>query len=303
MSEQNALVLVEPYTVDDSVFISSNVPESSYAAWNSASNYVVGDRVYLASTHKVYQSKTSNTNKNPSTSTDDWIVVGATNRWAAFDGSVSSQTTNPNSIVYELQFARPATWVQALNLTNANSMRVEVIDSGSVTIYDKTINLRPLPSTVGWWQWFFGQRYFKNEVSFDDLPVNPDTKIRITITGGSQLGVGVLIFGQPQYFTLGVQMGAGVGIQDYSRKERNEFGDIVVVPRAFAKRANFNMLANASEVDVIMRVFSRIRATPCLWVGSERYEATTIYGFWKNFDILIDYPEYSVLQLELEGLT
>lgn len=207
MSKQDALVLVEPYTVDDSVVISSNVPESSYAAWNSASSYVVGDRVYLASTHKVYQAKTANTNKDPSTNTADWIVVGATNRWAAFDGSVSTQTTNPNSIVYELQFSRPATWVQALNLTNANSMRVEVIDSGSVTIYDKTVNLRPLPSTVGWWQWFFGQRYFKTEVSFDDLPVNPDTTIRITITGGAQLGVGVLIFGQPQYFTLGVQSG------------------------------------------------------------------------------------------------
>jgi hypothetical protein len=40
-----------------------------------------------------------------------------------------------------------------------------------------------------------------------------------------------------------------------------------------------------------------------LWIGTEEYESTIVYGFYKNFDILIAYPEHSECSLEIEGLT
>ena len=105
------------------------------------------------------------------------------------------------------------------------------------------------------------------------------------------------------YRTPWLKMGARIGIQDYSRKERSEFGDVMLVERAFAKRASFSLLLTADEVDSFHQFLSEVRATPCLWIGSRRYESTTLYGFYKNFDIVISYFNYSDCELELEGLT
>ena len=115
--------------------------------------------------------------------------------------------------------------------------------------------------------------------------------------------MGVVLIGQVRQFALGVKMGARIGIQDYSRKERSEFGDVMLVERAFAKRASFSLLLTADEVDSFHQFLSEVRATPCLWIGSRRYESTTLYGFYKSFDIVIPYFSYSDCDLELEGLT
>lgn len=38
-------------------------------------------------------------------------------------------------------------------------------------------------------------------------------------------------------------------------------------------------------------------------IASERFEATTVYGIYKSFDIVLSYFDYSDCELELEGLT
>ena len=111
------------------------------------------------------------------------------------------------------------------------------------------------------------------------------------------------MIGRQRSFGVGIQYGARVGIQDYSRKEKNDFGDTVLVQRAFAKRANFDMQVAKAEVDSLQNFLSDVRAKPCLWIGSADYESTTVFGFYKNFDILISYPTFADCSLELEGLT
>lgn len=127
--------------------------------------------------------------------------------------------------------------------------------------------------------------------------------INFTLTGGASLALGVLMIGRQRTFGTGIQFGARIGIQDYSRKETNDFGDTVLVQRAFARRANFDIQVARAEVDSFQNFLSDVRATPCLWIGSTIYESTTVFGFYKNFDILISYPEHADCSLELEGLT
>ena len=190
-----------------------------------------------------------------------------------------------------------------LNITGGASLRVRVIDPTAGTVYDKTISLARVPIASGWWMWFFGERRAPTQALLQDLPSYPGADILIEISGTAELAVGVILLGQLRQFSMGVKMGARVGIQDYSRKERNDFGDVLVVERAFAKRAGFSMLLAADEVDALHQFLSEVRATPCLWIGSKRYEATTVYGFYKSFDIVIAYFNYSDCELEIEGLT
>jgi hypothetical protein len=134
------------------------------------------------------------------------------------------------------------------------------------------------------------------------LPIYTDGIFEIEILGGTDLAVGVILIGQQQRFGRGIRLGARVGIQDYSRKETSEFGETILVQRAFAKKANFDLFIDKAEVDTLQIYLSALRATPALWIGSTEYESTTVFGFYKNFDVLLNYPEHADCELEIEGL-
>lgn len=300
----NRLTVVKPIAITPSMLVSTDVPETDYAEWASGTTYATGARVIVAAQHKVYQSAIDgNVGKSPVTDRAAWLEVGATNRWKPYDKSVSSQVVQANSISYRLKPGKAVTSVGVLNITGGTSLRVRMIDPAAGTVYDKTINLARTPIAPGWWMWFFGERRAPTQALLQDLPSYPSADILIDITGSSVLAVGVILLGQARQFSMGIRMGARVGIQDYTRKERNDFGDVMVVERAFAKRAGFSMVLTAEEVDSFHQFLSEVRATPCLWIGSKRYEATTVYGFYKSFDIVIAYFNYSDCELELEGLT
>ena len=300
----NRLTVVKPIAVTPSMLVSTDVPEADYAEWAAGTTYAIGDRVIVAAQHKIYQSAVAaNVGKDPATDSAAWLEAGATNRWKPYDKSVSSQVVQADAISYRIKPGQAVTSVGVLNISGGTSLRVRVIDPTFGTVYDKTVSLSRTPLAPGWWMWFFGERRAPTQALLQDLPSYPGADILIDITGTAELAVGVLLIGQVRQFALGVKMGARIGIQDYSRKERSEFGDVMLVERAFAKRASFSILLTADEVDSFHQFLSEVRATPCLWIGSRRYESTTLYGFYKSFDIVIPYFSYSDCDLELEGLT
>lgn len=306
-----AISIVEPVTITDSMVVSSNLSEADYPEWiggSPATTYGLGDRVILSSTHKIYESlQAANTNKNPVTETAWWIEVSPTNKWKAFDTSSTTQTLatgiSPPSISYEFELGQAVNCVAFLNVSSCNTIEVVMTDPVYGIVYDETVSLARIPLTSDWWAWFFGQRREKNQYVALDLPSYPNATITVTLDGTPTLGVGIIMFGQQQSFSLGMQYGARLGIQDYSRKETNDFGDTVFVVRAFAKRATYDVFLENEELDQFQNYLSSIRATPCLWVGSNQYEATTVFGFYKNFDILLNYPNHSECSLDIEGLT
>ena len=308
MSDANAIKITQPITITDSILSSTDVPENDYPVWNVGTTYADGDRVILTSTHRIYESLLgSNVGNDPTVASTPtyWIEVGPTNRWAPFDTSISTSVVKATSITYTLVPGTPINMLAILNINNGTQATVTINSpSQSPTlVYTKTIALNSLPLVVGWWSWFFGSRVVQTQAIFDDIPPYSDGIFTITIEGGADLSVGVIMLGQQQTFGLGIKYGARVGIQDYSRKETNDFGDTVLVQRAFAKRANVDLFLQKFEVDSIQRELSRIRATPVLWILSNDYESTTLFGFYKNFDILINYPEHADCTLEIEGLT
>lgn len=313
-TDVNALTIVRPLAVTDAILDVSgsppatNVPESDYAAWASGTTYNVGDRVILTSTHRVYESLLSgNVGNDPTVISSPiyWIEVGPTNRWAVFDTSISTQTAQANNITYRLIPGQAINTVACLNVTNGSQITVTMYSPATGSpgqVYQKVVDLSGLPLKPDWWAWFYGQKSVPSQSILLDLPSYTDCEIEIEILGGSSLAIGKILVGQQQNFGLGIKYGARVGIQDYSRKETNEFGDTILVQRAFAKRANFDLFLNKTEVDSFQTALSTIRAVPVLWIGSTEYESTTLFGFYKNFDILISYPEHSDCELEIEGL-
>lgn len=299
------LVVVKPLQVVPAMLVSTDVPETDYPEWTSGDTYDNKERVIVASVHKVFESTADgNVNKNPLTDTTGaWLEVSATNRWKAFDKSVSTQTAQADAMSYRIKPGQAITTLAALNIKGATSMRVRVVDPTFGTVYDKTVSLGPVPVSSGWWAWYFGERRMPTQAILRDLPSFPGADVLIDFVGTDELAVGVILMGQARTFGRYVNKGARVGIQDYSRKERTDFGDVIVVERAFAKRANVTLLLDANQVDDINQFMAEIRATPCLWLATDRFEATVLYAFYKFYDISISYYDYSNFELELEGLT
>lgn len=299
-----ALTVVKPLTMTTAMLVSSSVPETDYAAWSSGTTYALGARVILTSTHKIYESlQATNLNHDPVTSPTWWIEVSATNRWKVFDTSNSTQTAQATSISYRVTPSVAITSFAALNLTNATSIRIRLVDATYGTVYDKTTDLTAVQPEPEWWSWFFGLRVTPELSLATDLPAYPTADLFIDLTGGASLAVGVFLFGQARQVGLGVNLGANIGIQDYSRKETNEFGDTVLVQRAFSKRASFDMLLEKADVDPTASFFTSVRAIPCLWIGHKDYESLVVFGIYKDFQITIAYATYSDCTLDLEGLT
>lgn len=292
--------ILTPITIADSNFVSSTVPETDHAAWSSGSTYALGDKVILVSTHRIYESvQAGNTNHNPAT--DDgtwWLDIAPTNRWAMFDrvvGTVTSVGIGP--IVVAIEPDERINMLAMLNMV-AESVRVQVVFD-AVELYDQTFNMEDRRLTMGLWEYFFEPLDAQTSLVVDELP--PVGEITITIDGTA---CGTLLVGR-EFFIGETLRAPQISITDYSRKEFDEFGNITIIERTYAKRYEVDVIVQSNRVDGIAKKLAEVRATPTLYIGDDRniYESLLAYGIYRDFDITIAYPSYSDCRLTIESLT
>jgi hypothetical protein len=302
-----SLMHVKPVQVTPAMLIASDVPETDHAAWAAETTYALDARVIVVASHKVYQSlQADNTGHAPpvaGAADEWWIEVSPTNRWKAFDLSNSTRTTQAGDMYFEIEPGQVIDAAAVLNCTGVRAVRYRLTDPVYGLVYDKTHAMASPPPESGWWSWLFGRRIEQSQNIDLSLPSYPDAVLRVDLEGDDAMAVGVILLGQQRAIGLGVNAGASVGIQDYSRKEKNDFGDTVLVERAFAKRASFSVVIDNNDLDELQLYLASVRATPCLWVGRTSRAATSLYGFYTDFDISISYADHSDCSIELEGLT
>lgn len=301
----DGLIVLRPMVVTDAMLTASNVPETDAAAYNPATSYAVGDIVMLLSTHSVYEnSLPANVGNSPELHPDKWVRIRATNRWRCFDRKNSSLTQQSSSISYSFLPGESVTMVVALGLVDCSELRVRLIDPTYGTVYDHTATPAPLPVQSNWWEFFFGKwEGGSSIVLLTDLPSYPNATLQIDMVGLSSMALGQLLFGQPRTWGLGIEYGARVSRQIYSRREVNDFGDIELVKRPSAKRASFELVLSNAEVDAIQEYLDGIDADVCLFVGSTLYESTVICGIFETADVLLSNAKESTVQLDILGVT
>jgi hypothetical protein len=306
-SNVNDFAMIRPVAITPALLTSSSVPEPATGAnpdpaeWSNATPYNNGDRASRASIHKIYQrvgGAGGLTSIAPESDPLNWVLVGGTNRWKMFDGSVEAQTTNNDSIVVVITPGVLADQLALINI-DADTARVQVAGTG----YDQTINLRTR-YTNSWFEYFFEPFVYRTDAVFSGLPLLTGNVITLTLTKtGSVVKCGEMVLGLARALG-GVQYGAGAGIIDYSVKQTDQFGSTTVVRRPFSKRMNVDLLIDAGRVDEIQKLLADYRASPVVWVGSGNlYAVLIVYGYYRRFEIVINYPTHSKCTLELEGLT
>jgi hypothetical protein len=254
-----------------------------------------------ATAHNLYVSlKDSNSNK-PLSNTEWWLPAGSTNRWRMFDELVGSQTIDASSITVVISPKKRVTALAFFNI-DAAEMRVTQTDPVDGVVYDETISLISSNGINNLWQWAFADIERVRQKVLLDLKPYSGAQITITLSNpGNTVKCGALVIGRARSYgeTLA---GLRVGSTDYSRKDRDAFGNAIIVKRPFSRRNSVEVLVEKSLVDGLVELLDDFRATPIVFIGSNEYGATIIYGFYKTYEVLIAYPTHSLLSIEPESL-
>lgn len=93
-----------------------------------------------------------------------------------------------------------------------------------------------------------------------------------------------------------------IGIDDFSKRETDDFGVTRVVPRAFRRRMSVKFALPSDQVDTVQLALADLRAVPAQWVAAEDLDWLNLEGFYKDFSIDVANGEKSFCSLTVEGL-
>lgn len=288
------------------------LPEDTNPAWDAGATYSAGDRRYLASTHRVYESTgaAGNAGKNPSLPANQynaagaatfWIDIGPTNRTAAFDGLVASQTLTASPLVITL--APGAFNGFALFGVDADSFSVEVLDGpdGEVIYSEPTT---PLEGSMpgDYYEYFFDRFKPLRQIIRAGLEPYGGSQIRLTLNRATgNVGLGMFAIGDLR--PVGIPLkGVSVEPMDFSSIVQDRFGNPSVRRRANSTGMTISTVMGEDEANSVLQTVKDTLGVPCVVVGSSAtlYEWMTVFGTISGSMSDQPYP-YVTLKLTVRG--
>jgi len=289
-------------TANEAVLTASNVASDDAPEYASGTSYSQGDQVIvLGTTQRLYEALQSTTGDFPPNSPAFWVDLGAINRWKMFDGGSNTQTVNPDTIEVTLE---PGTITNSFTLLNiqAAEAQVTVTDPIEGEVFNKTYSLVDKGTIISWYAYFFEPILFSETLTDLSLPSYGDPTINITLTNSGDIArCGLAVIGRET--DLGTTVfGTSVGLRDFSRKEVDDFGNFSVVERRFFRLVDYDVRVETSRVEFVQSILNSRRALPTVYIGDEDSPETVVYGYYRDFDIVISNPALSNATIEVEGL-
>ena len=301
--------IVRPIVITESMIVSSNLADEAYPEFDPAATYAQGALVIKASTHHFYESLVdANFNNEPTTESDPlnpsyWLDRGATNRFRMFDKKISAQSSRLSNITFTLLPNALANSLILLNVAGL-TINVQVNDpaDGSV-VYNKTYSLRSRDGITSYYLWCFERITRRDKLILTDLPFFLGAPITVSISApGETVACGECIIGQSRQIGL-LRLGGQFGINDYSSKQTDTFGNKTVKQGGYSRTGSMLMWLDNNQVDAVDKLLSDYRATPIVCIGDESMGISIIYGFYLKFNVEWTRKNISLISTEWEGLT
>ena len=297
--------MIRSTSMNDTVTFTSNVPENDHAAYNSSTTYALGARVIVVADHAVYESAEAGNQGNTPSSSSQWLRVGSTNRWRAFDNKTGQATQRSGSITYAITLPALCTAVAMVGL-QGRFAKVVIKDQGT-KIYEKTIQLLDVNSINSYFTYRTFQPMFEfdSQALFEDVPGDVGNVLEITIdaTGGTA-AVGEIIFGKGEVLGGSLE-GTEIGFDDLSIISRDPFGNVEIVDRGSYNEVTFRFAIPIGGEGRVRKLISTVQAKPALFYASADITSrgTTIFGLAKPLRIPLAVAGVSFATLEVEELS
>ncbi|WBU61251.1 hypothetical protein [Paracoccus albus] len=282
--------------------LSSSVPITE-TQWTSGT-YGVGAERYVLPSYDLYRSAiASNTDapvagaaKDPQT----WVKIGKVNRWKMFSESIGEKTVSDDPVTISIDVPPTTNSIAFFGVTGVDIIRVKTF-TGSTETGEFILALTNSTAIDNYYDWFFAPFEEAEETVNFDLPGYGTDRIEITIDSDQTIAIGSLVLGEQ--FVIGrTLINVRTGIEDFSLKERDEWGGFVITERGFSKTMDLPILVDSSRIWAVTRALANVRAKSTVFVGSEAHPETITLGFYKSFEVLRQTTEHAEMNIEVEGI-
>lgn len=131
--------------------------------------------------------------------------------------------------------------------------------------------------------------------------IHDNTRRRGTVTFARSASVGLVLCGY--LINIGQTLyNSAVGIQDFSKKERDAFGRSIIIPRTYTNKITFKIACDTERIYMIKEFLASCRAILCLYSALDTDFNMAVAGYFKDFSIPIDSYTESIFNLDVEGL-
>lgn len=287
-----APITITPTLITTMAANGTAVPEDPTSPWSSSESYAIGDRRHVVSTHRVYEAAKNMTAgsgaKDPTVPANQfdaagsisyWIDAGPTNKFAMFDGVVSTQTSVASPLVLTL---KPG-YFNGLALfgIDADTINLVVKDQpGGTVIYSHSGPLEG-SAPADYYEYCFDP--FKPQTKFIATGIDPYYSAEVTLTltkgGGQPVKLGMFAIGDLR--PIGAPLrGASVEPVDYSYISTDAFGTTTVKKRNNATGMQISAKMEIEDANSVLDTIQQVLGVPVVVVGSSAtmYEAMTVFG-------------------------
>jgi len=186
---------------------------------------------------------------------------------------------------------------------NAYSLSVSSVAGGGTVYSDSgSLNTR---DTATWSDYFFGEFGTIPSLAYFDVPPFTDNIVTITLTStSSPVQVGAVVYGTFVYIGRTIQATSS-DILNFSTISRDLDGNAILEPRRNVPKSRQQVLCPKTNVNKVIKLRDDLNATPALWYGladsaDGYFDAVSILGIYKAFEINTDTPLDAIVSLELE---
>jgi hypothetical protein len=186
---------------------------------------------------------------------------------------------------------------------DAAAVQVKCTDPVEGVIYNTTREIIDNSVVFDGWSYVFEPVIYDTETIFSGVPIYTGVVLEITISGAGTNLVGQIVTGRGQL--LGETLvGTDVGSNDYSTKDRDAFGNAIIVEKPFTQTVDFIFSFPTDDALRINRILTRLRAKPAVYYAGDDTSqfGTTVYGFYNDYSIPLSAAR-SFATLQVEGLT
>lgn len=304
---------VVPNEFDNTMITATNVATNEYTEW-AAGSYNRGD--YVQQNFRVYRSAIDANTDDPTgfevgvnADPPTWVFMGYANYLRAFTEGRDTITTKAGAdLDFTINYGADVLieTVGLLNVGGADGF-IEVIDDVEGVVATRTFEVLDTSSS-DWWEYLFTGYDETKDHTFSGLPPYIGASLRVVIQsadGTSDTSLGRLVAGVSNKIGDIQEGTATVGRRRFRRYERDGFGNLVSIPRRNIKRSSYDVIVDNARVDSVQGYFDIIESTPTLFIGIDDEtgysNSLAIFGFFVDFDISIEYYNYSICSIEIEG--
>ena len=306
---------------DGKVYVGNTTADGIYVfstIGTPGDKYDIGSKVVVSAEHRAYQA-VAITNETPSADSLEWIDVGATNKYRAFDYNINTKSIMPTTgsvIGYTFTPGEKCTSIGLFGLENITNVAIQVQDADNSfnPIYPVTQPVGepphignidtaiPYPSD----DQVANDPFLSDKVFFDDLPAttsNPHIIVTfLSNVGITEIKIGDIAIGNAR--SLGVVLlQTSTSRTSYDTVTTDIFGNQKTVSRPSAEYTSFELKVAPNYADYVERILKDSLNEARVWVGDKPDEEKIFtFGYYERSPIVYSSPSQYKTTLKVRGL-